>query len=185
MKKKVHEKRLHAASAPWFDGTSGRIWFLFHEVWEMQIISHPYAAYYTWPNFASSLLFLFGPLWKVQWWGWRACGAPHRRILCRAQRLALAISPCPISSPLSSPLYSIFFSLFSLGPLASLLTLVLHGGIPRHKYKRARRALARDSSTFNKGGRRNCRVLSLFSLKSSTCALYINLKLIHYKEYAW
>jgi hypothetical protein len=119
------------------------------------------------------------PLWKVQWWGRRACGAPHWGILCRAQRLALPIKP------LSSPLYSIFFSLFSLGPLASLLTLVLHGGIPRHKYKRARRALARDSSTFNKGGRRNCRVLSLFSLKSSTCALYINLKLIHYKEYAW
>ena len=59
-KKVVHEKRFMQHQR--FDGPSARIWFLFHEVWEMQIISHPYAAYYTWPNFASSLLFLFGPL---------------------------------------------------------------------------------------------------------------------------
>ena len=134
-------------------------------------------AAYVCPNFASSLLFLFGPFEKYN-------GGDGGRVVLPTGEFCVALNGwlCP-SSPFLL-LFTPFFSLFSLGPLASLLTLVLHGGIPRHKYKRARRALARDSSTFNKGGRRNCRVLSLCSLKSSTCALYINLKLIHYKEYA-
>ena len=61
-------------------------------------------------------LFFSSPLKSEQWWGWHVCGVPHRRILCRTQWLALAISSCPITT-IS---YLSFFS-FSFCSLASLV----------------------------------------------------------------